>query len=288
MTAGDSTTTQRRLVRVVLLRRLAGGRRLVALRVGQHAAAPAGLPGDGGLGLLLRVVGRDGGRRRGPGDLRQLKARLAGEQLLDPLRVALARHLQENLVRPRRAVLLQGRLGDADGVDAAVDDLHRLIDGLIAEHALRVPRHRPRDRVARNAGRVGAEIDLALQLVAHLARLRGVGHGDDEVVPVGRRVNVGPHVLQLEAGRLGGLLRGEHVVLRQALEVLRHLHLHDEVRAAAQVEAEADVLAQGLLDALPREVRELRPAARADDGVERRHGDRGDDDEAEGQILSHD
>src|SRR5205085_6792023 len=93
-------------------------------------------------------------------------------------------------------------------------------------------------------------------------------------------VRVPLHLLRLVAARLRRLLDGLRRVLRQFLQILVGLNLHDEVRAAFEIEAEVYVFGERLLETVGREVAQMRPVARADDGVETDNRDDGDDDDA--------
>ena len=59
--------------------------------------------------------------------MNQFQMRFTHEQLLHMLWILNAGHLQKNLMRVLTTVALQGRFGDANRVDAAVDNLHGLV-----------------------------------------------------------------------------------------------------------------------------------------------------------------
>ncbi len=79
--------------------------------------------------------------------MNEFEMRLALQQLLEPLRILDARHLQQNLMRILTSMTCQRRLGHTDRVDASVDDLHRLIRRRFRQRALRRSSQCPRQRV---------------------------------------------------------------------------------------------------------------------------------------------
>ena len=178
-------------------------------------------------------------------------------------------------------MLLKGRLRDAERVDARVDDLERVLSGARAEVRLRAVGHIPCDGVAARARSPDARVevvDLARQLVAHLRNLRGVVGDEDDAVVVA--VDLGSHLLHVVALGFGRGLHADGRSLGQALQVVLHLHLHDEVRAASQVEAEVDVVAENVVNAREREVPGIGRAARPKDCRQRKERHDGDDDDA--------
>ena len=89
--------------------------------------------------------------RRGAGrtdNVDKFQMRLTGQQLLHVLRVLHARHLQKDLVRVLPPMTRQRWLGNADSVDATLDDLHRLISRRFAERDLCRPFQRPGNGVS--------------------------------------------------------------------------------------------------------------------------------------------
>ncbi len=78
----------------------------------------------------------------------KFQVRLTGQQLLHVFGVLHAGHLQKDLVRVLSSMARQRRLGNADRVNAALNDLHRLISCRFAERNLRSSFQRPRNRVS--------------------------------------------------------------------------------------------------------------------------------------------
>ena len=188
------------------------------------------------------------------------------------------------------AVLLQRRLGDAEGVDARVYDLHGVLRCADAEVGLGAVGYLPSDRVAARGRGPGVRVevvDLARELVAYLLNLRRVICDEDDAVGVIFLVNLRAHLLHVVALLRRRLLHAVGGRVGQLMQVVGHLHLYHEVRAAAEVEAEVYVLAQRVLEARRREVfgRRLVPRPHDDPEAHERHD--GDDDDALKKILFH-
>ena len=77
--------------------------------------------------FFLSRIGLRGRGARWTDNVDKFQMRLTGQQLLHVLRVLHARHLQKDLVRVLPPMTRQRWLGNADSVDATLDDLHRLI-----------------------------------------------------------------------------------------------------------------------------------------------------------------
>ena len=181
---------------------------------------------------------------------------------LEPRRILQARHLHQDAVD---AFALDGRLDQAELVDAPLDDLDRLIDGLADALGERGVGRRERD----DAG-VRRHVDTALSRRAEDAgqRRRQFAQLGERVVDVGIARDVHLHAVADDgaAGELNARLaqHAQHVVVERLQALLAHgvgIDLEQQVRAALQIEAEHDVA-----------LRPCRPALHGALGEEIRHG----------------
>ena len=183
------------------------------------------------------------------------------EQFAQARRVLRARKLDEHAVG---ADALDGRLGDADLVDALADDFEALLDGIVDIGGDAGPREADgdggavrRDIKIRLAGaeagadRVGKRLEFGDGSIA----LRGIGERHDDLVLAA------DHGLRLDA------LFAQHAarVLKQRLQPLLgkvgFVDFQNEVRTAAKVEAERHLLMRqpgrhALEDGLRQDVRQ--------------------------------
>ena len=160
------------------------------------------------------------------------------QQLLDPVGVADAGKLHDDA---RVALLGDLRVDHAGLVDAAADDLDGLLDGAAGAGVERDRRQRQDDGAVRGGGhvefgRVGGALGGDQRADRRLRRVQlgGVPQFQQDAVLVGLRLQ------RLVEDRAGAesLTDAVHHAVQALLDHRLHVHLEQEVGAAAQVEAE--------------------------------------------------
>src|SRR6266403_305189 len=159
-------------------------------------------------------------------------------------RVTFAGQLYENFVVIADATTLDGRLREAEGVDAALDGFERLGHGRVFN--LRDGRGAQSQCVSGGVAGSGREIPnvgvLRADQIAELRELRGFDVAHEDVGIVGAAYLVVVNIL-------GAQLVGQTVdrLVRFLGNGFLHLHLENQVRAALQVEAELNLTAEIVL-----------------------------------------
>ena len=84
----------------------------------------------------------------GTDDLHQLKLGVSSDKFFDTFRILDARHLKQYLTGIGRSLPLKRRFLNTKSVDAAVDDLERLVRRLFFQSGLHLLRQRPVDELS--------------------------------------------------------------------------------------------------------------------------------------------
>ena len=200
-------------------------------------------------------------------DHAEIELRGLAQNLLQPRRVLQARHLHQDAVD---AFALDGRLDQAELVDAPLDDLDRLIDRLADALGERRVARRERNEIA-----AGRHIDSTLSRRAEDAgqRRRQFAQLGQRVVHIGVARDMHLHAVADDgaAGELNArrAQHAQHVVVERLQTLLAHgagIDLEQQMRATLQIEAEHDVA-----------LRPRRPVLHGAFGEEVRHGEQAHD-----------
>ena len=185
--------------------------------------------------------------RRGILDELQLELTAGLNDLPSAGRIALTRKLDEDFIVVA-AVELNGRLGQTQGVDAALERFERLLHGLLldGDDGGGAQREQVAGGFAGRGGHVPFSGELIVHKVAELGGLFGSDIADEEL-----RVAYAADLIVMNV--LGAELRGEAVnrLVGFLADGFLHLHLENEVRAALQIEPELDLVAEILLHLRP-------------------------------------
>ena len=192
--------------------------------------------------VLRHVGGRCLLRRFRRVDHAEVELRGLAENLLQPRRILQARHLHENAAG---ALALDGRLDQAKLVDAALDDLDRLIDGLADAFDDRRVRRGQRDQAA-SLGDVDAALARGTEYTGQ--RLRQLAQLADGVIHVTVARDAYLHAVAADGTPGEGDTRlaqnAQHIVGDSLEPLLAHgigVDLEQQARAALQIEAKHDV-----------------------------------------------
>src|SRR5690606_16015286 len=162
--------------------------------------------------------------------------RFGPDEGLYTLRVVNARHLKQDLARGRRTLILDRRLLDAVSINAAFNDLLRLIDGIDLQCVLSGRTEGPCDRRARTSLVPGLKVNLLFNGLNSNIGIGTIAKRDTEiVVPVLRDGRIARN----RNFRVGMVVNGREsrlgVVLGHRLEVIVELYAHHKMRTALKV-----------------------------------------------------